>query len=103
MYKTLERDNYAYRVAFACRVIADKRETTRNFDNCFEMSDGDAVAVAVYRRSRKNPRIRANLFRYLSRCSVVPLAFKERRRSTSQLKAWAAEQRREANARYATA
>lgn len=64
-------DNFAGRVAYAAATIAAGRRTTRSFDNCFENWDGDEVAVAVYRRSMKNPKIAANLFRYLGRDSVM--------------------------------
>lgn len=60
-------DNFAGRVNYAAAVIASGRSTTRNFDNCFENYDGSEVAVAVYRRSLNNPKIAANLFRYISR------------------------------------
>ena len=38
---------------------------TRAFDNCFENDDGDEVAVAILRRSGRNPKLAANLTRYL--------------------------------------
>lgn len=60
-------DNFAGRVNYAAAVISSGRASTRSFDNCFENFDGSEVAVAVYRRSLKNPKIAANLFRYLAR------------------------------------
>ena len=99
MPKTNERDAFSYRVNFAARVISSGANTTRSFDNCFENYDGDAVAVAVYRRSRRNPKLRRNLWRYIGRSTVVPVAFAERRRSTRDLANWAAELRATAIAR----
>ncbi len=62
-------ENFKGRVAYASAVIARQGGHTRAFDNCFENHDGDEVAVAVYRRSLKNPRIAANLNKYL--CGVA--------------------------------
>lgn len=94
-----DRDAFATRVNFAASYIAAGRRTTRTFDTCCEMYDGDAVAVAVYRRSRKTPKLRANLWRYFSRDYVLPIAFRERRRR--DLTAWAADLRREGDLRFA--
>ena len=88
-----DTDAFATRVNFSAGYIAAGRQTTRTFDTCYEMNDGDAVAVAVYRRARRNPKLRANLWRYLTRASLIPLAFRERRRPTRSLPAWAAELR----------
>ena len=74
-----DTEAFAERVSLACAVIASGGETTRTFDTCCEMSDGDAVAVAVYRRSRRNPDIRRNIWRYLSREYVLPIAWRMRR------------------------
>ncbi|WP_130576983.1 hypothetical protein [Bradyrhizobium sp. Leo170] len=57
------------------------------------MHDGNAVAVALYRRSRRNPKLRGNLFRYLGRDNLVALAYRERRRPTRALAEWAAQLR----------
>ncbi len=59
-------ESFAARVNFAAKVIASGANTTRRFDTCFEMFDGDAVCVALYRRSLKNPKLAANLHRYIS-------------------------------------
>ena len=48
-------DAFKERVAFAARHIGSGRPSTRHFDTCFEMSDGDAVAVALVRRVRARP------------------------------------------------
>jgi hypothetical protein len=89
-------DAFATRVNFAASYIAAGRRTTRTFDTCCEMNDGDAVAVAVYRRSLNNPKLRANLWRYFGRALVVQLAYENRRRPTRSLPAWAAQLRAEA-------
>lgn len=75
------RDTEAFqqRVSHAARVIAAGGETNRTFDSCFEMSDGDAVVIALYRRARKNPRLRRNLWRYISRNTVIPKVWEHRR------------------------
>ena len=91
-----QSEAYAARVNTASDYIAKGRATSRIFDTCFEMYDGDAVAVAVYRRARKNPRIRRNIWRYLGRATLVQLAFKERRRNRGDLAQWAADLREQA-------
>lgn len=60
-------DNFSGRVNYAAAVISSGRRTSRTFDSCFENNDGSEVAVAVYRRSLKNPKIAANIFRYLAK------------------------------------
>jgi hypothetical protein len=92
---------FASRVNLACAYISAGRRNTRTFDTCFEMHDGDAVAVAVYRRSRRNPALCANLYRYLDRGTLVRAAWQNRRRSTRSLPAWAAELRRKSEETFA--
>lgn len=58
-------DNFAGRVAYAAATIIAGREATRSFDNCFENYDGAYVSAALIRRAAKNPRLAANLPRYL--------------------------------------
>lgn len=67
-------DNFAGRVRYAADVIANGREARRAFDNCFENNDGDAVALAMLRRAATNAKLARNLWRYLSRATVEPLA-----------------------------
>lgn len=67
----MKRDVYdinqrAYRVEFACRVILAGRSTSRKFDTCFEMGDGNEVAAAIYRRALKNPTLMEALPRYIN-------------------------------------
>src|SRR5687767_2326183 len=66
MSRLNDPENFAGRVAYAAAVIGQGRNTSRAFDNCFENNDGDEVAVAVYRRAENNPKIKANLFRYIN-------------------------------------
>lgn len=69
-------DDFAGRVAFAARVISSGDRTSRRFDGCFEMNDGDAVAVALFRRTRARPdtALARNIWRYLDRQSVQDAA-----------------------------
>lgn len=55
-------------VNFAAGVISSGRPTTRNFDSCFEWWGASAVAVALYRRTRRRPntKLAKNLFRYIN-------------------------------------
>lgn len=71
MPSVYDNDNFAGRVAYAATVIARKGGQTRHFDTCFEMCDGMEVAVAVYRRSLKNPKLAANMWTYLGRDMVL--------------------------------
>jgi mannose-6-phosphate isomerase-like protein (cupin superfamily) len=92
---------FAYRVDFAARVISAGRHIeSRSFDTCFEMNDGDAVAVALYRRSRRNPKLRANLWRFIARDSSVKTAWANRRKSRAELTVWAAELRRQGREQF---
>jgi hypothetical protein len=70
MSRLNDPENFRGRVAYAAKVIAYGRRPTRAFDNCFENYDGDEVATAILRRSRKNVRLSANLHRYLSLASI---------------------------------
>lgn len=65
-------DAFLDRINFAASAIARGRNTTRSFDTCFEMSDGDAVAAALVRRARKKPsgRLAQNLYRYITKSSA---------------------------------
>jgi len=67
-------ENFAGRVNYAAAVISNGRRTSRAFDNCFENLDGDAVIAALVRRSEKNPRLAANLWRYLCEDTATEIA-----------------------------
>lgn len=56
---------YKERVNFAARYISEGRKTNRTFDTCFEMYDGDIVALELYRRAKKNGKLAINLGRYI--------------------------------------
>ena len=66
-------DDFQYRVDFAANVISRMRRITRNFDTCFEMNDGHAVAAALIRRARANPAgpLAKNLPKYISETLAV--------------------------------
>jgi hypothetical protein len=55
--------DFKRRVDFAIRVISDGSTTTRQFDSCFEMYDGDYVVAAIMRRAAHNPRLHEALYR----------------------------------------
>ena len=101
MSKANRPDNFQYRVDSAVATISAGRPTSRSFDNCFENDDGEAVAVAVYRRARRNPKLRANLWRYIDRRLTVTQAWQARRKTRAELKTWAAELRTKAREAFA--
>ena len=74
MSRLNDPENFRGRVNYAAKVIAYGRRPTRAFDNCFENYDGDEVATAILRRSKKNARLAANLQRYLSLDSIEAVA-----------------------------
>lgn len=96
MSRVYDPEAFKARVDLAAQYIAGGRNPTRTFDTCFEMHDGDAVSVALYRRAQRNPRLKRNLWRYLSRRVCLPVIWQERRRPTRDLPQWAAELRRKA-------
>lgn len=69
-------NNFAGRVSRAASHMAQGRPITRGLDNCFENHDGDAVAVALYRRAQKNPegQLARNIWRYLNQTDTEALA-----------------------------
>lgn len=74
MSRLNDPENFRGRVTYAAKVIAYGRRPTLAFDNCFENYDGDEVATAILRRSRANPRLAANLHRYLNLASTEAAA-----------------------------
>lgn len=101
MTRTNDPDNFAGRVNLAALYISQGRRTSRAFDSCFENNDGDAVATALYRRAQKNPdgALAANLWRYLSRDSVEPVALANAHRQN--LAAWSRDLIRESRRQWA--
>lgn len=51
------------RIAIAYRLLLDRHEDCRAFDNCFEMGDGDEIAIALARRIPQDPFLRAAVAR----------------------------------------
>ncbi len=66
-----DSENFSGRVSFACAHIARRGGDTRHFNTCFEMHDGTAVAIGVYRRSLKTPKIAVNIWKYLGKDIVM--------------------------------
>lgn len=75
--------NQKERAEYAARYISSGRETDRSFDSCFEMCDGDAVAVALYERVLIQPKTKLakNIFKYLCKHAVIS-AYQRSREST---------------------
>jgi len=71
MPSVYDTDNFTGRVNYAATVISRRGGQTRHFDTCFEMWDGVEVAVAVYRRSLKNPKLAAHIWTYLGKDMVM--------------------------------
>ena len=96
MTRINDLENFAGRVNLAALVISKGGRTSRSFDNCFENYDGDAVATALYRRAQKAPDgdLARNLWRYLSKGTVEPVAIANAHRTN--LFQWARELRAEA-------
>ncbi|MCR5860338.1 hypothetical protein [Mesorhizobium sp. J428] len=109
MSRLNDPENFRGRVNYAAKIIAYGRSPTRALDNCFENYDGDEVATAILRRSRKNARLAANLQRYPSlscievaanRLADVPtrkladVARQTRARRKSAFDAWFEQQRK---------
>ena len=65
MASVYDNENFAGRVNYAATVMLRGGTCTRHFDTCFEMYDGEVVAVALYRRAAKNPKLAAALARYI--------------------------------------
>ncbi|ANH09125.1 MAG TPA: hypothetical protein VGN93_30760 [Shinella sp.] len=95
VYRT---DNFAGRVNYAATVISRKGGHTRHFDTCFEMDDATEVAVAVYRRSLKNPKLAANIWSYIARETVMRDVEELKDVKTRDLPARAAQSRARAKA-----
>lgn len=66
-----DKDAFGERVNKAIAGIVAGRTDTRSFFALFEMSDGDALSVAVYRRSLKNARLAERIWKALCRVAVM--------------------------------
>lgn len=93
-------EDFAGRVNYAAAVISNGRSTSRAFDNCFENHDGDEVCAVLVRRAENNPRLAANIWRYLSRDSVMAAAERLKDVPTRQMAAHAAETRARCNREF---
>ncbi|MGQ3141255.1 hypothetical protein [Rhizobium oryzihabitans] len=102
MSRINDPENFRGRVAYAAQVIARGGANSRTFDNCFENDDGDEVAVAVLRRSRKNPKLAANLAKYLNLALAKECDRRMADIPTRKLPEAARQSRQRANARRAT-
>lgn len=58
------------RINYAILTIKRGGKTSRKFDTCFEMGDGDLVASEIVLRSKKNERLAANLPKYLGKDTI---------------------------------
>jgi hypothetical protein len=58
------------RVNYAVRLISRNGQTSRKFDACFEMGDGNSVAAEIVSRSKTNERLAANLPKYLGKDTI---------------------------------
>lgn len=98
MPSVYDNDNFAGRVNYAATVISRRGGHTRHFDTCFEMYDGMEVAVAVYRRSLRNPKLAANIWTYLGKDMVMRDVEELKHVRTRDLPALAAQSRARAKA-----
>jgi len=91
MPSVYDRENFSGRVSLAASYISQRRDSSRAFDACFEMYDGHAVSVALYRRAQKAPHgpLAAHLWRYLRQDVIEPRAAENAHRAN--LTAWARE------------
>jgi hypothetical protein len=64
-----QADAFEDRVNYAASCISKGMSSTRHFDTCFEMWDGDYVAAALVRRTLKNPntKLASRLFVVINR------------------------------------
>ena len=83
------------RVNLAASTIAKGGQTSRKFDTCFEMHDGDAVVAALVRRAANNLALAKNLPRYISAESLA--AAPQNLAYHPNLTAWAQELRLKAS------
>lgn len=68
--------DFRRRVNRASSHISRGTPSTRAFDNCFEMHDGDYVVTALVRRSAANPTgpLARNLFTYIGEKRALEVA-----------------------------
>lgn len=97
MPSVYDTENFAGRVNLAALYISEGRDSSRSFDTCFEMDDGEAVGLALYRRAQKTPdgALARNLSRYLQPEHLEANAARNAHRQN--LAAWARELRERAD------
>lgn len=61
---------FGQRVSYAILCI-NRGTNSRHFDTCFEMGDGDAVVVGIYRRLQDKPEMLDKMWRKLNKDSVM--------------------------------
>lgn len=95
-----DSEAFGERVRLAAAYITSRRPTTRAFDTCFEMYDGDAVGVALLRRAEADPTgpLAVNLWQYLGEKSVRAAAARLAHVPTAKLAAEARRLRHEGHA-----
>jgi len=101
MPSVYDPENFQGRVNLAAQYILRGSQTTRHFDACFEMADGDAVVAALYRRALKNPNLMEKMPKYLSMDSVKGIADSLANIPTRRLKDAARDMRLAFDKRYA--
>lgn len=57
-----QREAFEARVSYAAKCFM-LGISSRSFDTCFEMGDGDLVVTALVRRAMKNPRLKEKIGR----------------------------------------
>ena len=102
MTSVYDSANFKGRVNLAASYIAAGRQSTRTFDTCFEMHDGDVVAAALVRRAAANPagKLASNLFKYIGEEGAKAAAATLSSVATGDLPAAAANVRREAEKQF---
>lgn len=105
MPSVYQEDNFSGRVNYAAQCFMRNIGSTRHFDTCFEMYDGDVVVTALVRRCEKNHRLKAAIASQFSGTfplSWIEVAEENKDVPTRKLRDLATRMRREAQLRYAT-
>ena len=63
---------FRYRVQYAASSIVKGSTDSREFETCFEMNDGDAVAAALASRALKNPKLKTAIARLYDFDQLTP-------------------------------
>ena len=102
MTSVYDSTNFKGRVNLAASYIAAGRSSTRSFDTCFEMNDGDMVVAALVRRAFADPagKLALNLFKILVEDKAKETAARLSHVATRDLPTVAADARREAKKQF---